>query len=587
MSQKASSSIGLADVIKQGRQRADSPVTNKMESGIFKAITVGIPDPEGRGRLAAYIPRLGGNPDNYQFFEYASPFAGQNSGSSYGFFAAPPDENVTIMVFFAENGDMREGYWFAVAQQAPTVASGGAVGNPHPDEATGIGIGAFENVPAAKDGRSTLRDAQLGPDAFNGDLPPMYNEFGDLIPPEGGNSDRNVNVAEQGTFSDPLRGGTTAHPAREPSSSTPKASRVFGMVTPGQSAITFDDGNVGDDGTIHPTQIRLTTGNGGAVILDGTNDFIYIVNSSGSGWVEVGSGGEVMVYATGSMSVRAEKDINFRADENINFDAGQKVNIRSGNDMMLTSGGQTHMHSAGNQFFQTEGNNHTSAGSNMYVSTGGVMHLNGPAATPALKVFGVSMPDIQGHQSVEAPNVSVPHMPSSEPFLRPAPRNTGGGGIVPDVSSYQSQAAAFNQGGDIAQTGPISDLSTMENTGQNGRLDTSKLKSIGGGHLLRPDAADAYLRMEQAARADGITWTVTDSYRTYAQQVDCVRRKGLYSQGGKCAKPGTSRHGWGLAVDLGGGANSNGTPQNNWLRQNAGRFGFRTIPKEPWHWQFD
>ena len=581
MSQKSSSNIGLADVIRDGRQRSESPVSNKMESGIYKAITVGIPDPEGRGRLAAYVPRLGGNPDNYQFFEYASPFGGQNNGSSYGFFAAPPHENVTILVFFAENGDMREGYWFAVAQQAPTVASGGALGTPHPDPNTGIGVGVFENVPAAKDGRSTLKDAQLGPDAFNGDLPPMYSPDGELIPPQGGNSPRNVNSAEQGTFSDPLRGGTTAHPARDPSYQTPQPSRVFGMVTPGQSAITFDDGSVGDDGTIHPTQIRLTTGNGGAVILDGTNDFIYIVNSSGTGWVEVGADGEVMIYATGSMSVRAEKDINFRADENINFDAGKKVNIRSGNDMMLTSGGQTHMHSAGNQFFQTEGTNHTKAGSNMYVSTGGVMHLNGPAATPALKVSGVSMPDIQGHQSVEAPDVSVPYMPSSEPYLRPAPPSTGGGGIVPDLASYGNQATAMNQG-------PISDLGTMQNTGENGRLDPSTLKSIGGNHRLRPDAADAYLRMVDAARADGISWTITDSYRTYQQQVVLAQQKGIYGQGGLAARPGTSNHGWGLALDLGnrsGGMIEN-TPEHAWLVQNAGRFGYRTIPDEPWHWQF-
>lgn len=582
MSRKNSTSVGLPELLKDGRKRAENPVSNKMESGIFKAITVGIPDPEGRGRLSAYVPRLGGNPDNYQFFEYASPFGGQSEGSSYGFFAAPPHKNVTILVFFADNGDMREGYWFAVAQQAPSVASGGAAGSPNPDPQTGIGVGVFEGVPAAKDGRSTLSDAQRGPDAFNGDLPPSYSPDGELIPPTGGNSKRNANAAEQGTFSDPLRGQTTAHPARDPSYSTPQPSKVFGLVTPGQSAITFDDGSVGDDGTIHPTQIRLTTGNGAAVILDGTNDFIYIVNSSGTGWVEIGKDGEVMIYATGSMSVRAEKDINFRADENINFDAGKKVNIRSGNDMMLTSGGQTHMNSKGNQFFQTDGSNHTKAGSNMYVSTDGILHLNGPAATPALKVSGVSMPDIQGHESVEAQDVSVPYMPSSEPYLRHSPPSTGGGGIVPDLASYQSRASSLNTG----PTGEFVDPQAGAPTGENGRLDPNSLKSIGNGHKLRPDAADAYLRMVEAAKADGITWSITDSYRTYDAQVRLAREKGLYSQGGLAARPGTSNHGWGTALDLGGGANSNGTPQNNWLRANAGRFGFRTIPREPWHWQY-
>ena len=122
--------------------------------------------------------------------------------------------------------------------------------------------------------------------------------------------------------------------------------------------------------------------------------------------------------------------------------------------------------------------------------------------------------------------------------------------------------------------------------GTNGRLSTDNLTSIGRGHFLRDDAARAYIQMVEAARADGITWTITDSYRTYDTQVRLAQEKGLYSQGGLAAYPGTSNHGWGLAVDLGGGANRNGTPQNNWLRANAARFGFSTIPREPWHWQY-
>lgn len=122
--------------------------------------------------------------------------------------------------------------------------------------------------------------------------------------------------------------------------------------------------------------------------------------------------------------------------------------------------------------------------------------------------------------------------------------------------------------------------------GQNGRLSISSLTSIGSGHYLRADAAAAYTRMAAAARADGITWTITDSYRNFETQVRLAEEKGLYSQGGLAATPGTSNHGWGLAVDLGGGANRLGTAQNNWLQSNAHRFGFSTIPREPWHWEY-
>jgi zinc D-Ala-D-Ala carboxypeptidase len=60
-----------------------------------------------------------------------------------------------------------------------------------------------------------------------------------------------------------------------------------------------------------------------------------------------------------------------------------------------------------------------------------------------------------------------------------------------------------------------------------------------------------------------------------------VRRKGLDSQGGLGATPGTSKHGWGMAVDLDLSAQA-----QSWMRANAGRFGFTVDPRESWHWNF-
>jgi murein DD-endopeptidase MepM/ murein hydrolase activator NlpD len=79
-------------------------------------------------------------------------------------------------------------------------------------------------------------------------------------------------------------------------------------------------------------------------------------------------------------------------------------------------------------------------------------------------------------------------------------------------------------------------------------------------------------------------------YRTYAAQVLCQQEKGNL-----CATPGTSNHGWGLAADLsGGGINNFGTPQHQWMAQNAEGFGW-VLPEwaqqggtkpEPWHWEY-
>jgi LAS superfamily LD-carboxypeptidase LdcB len=82
---------------------------------------------------------------------------------------------------------------------------------------------------------------------------------------------------------------------------------------------------------------------------------------------------------------------------------------------------------------------------------------------------------------------------------------------------------------------------------------------------------------------------ITDSYRTYASQVRLYGQKPALA-----AVPGTSNHGWGLAVDLCGGIESFGTRQYAWMVANAGRFGWLHPEwadpgngrEEPWHWEY-
>ena len=117
----------------------------------------------------------------------------------------------------------------------------------------------------------------------------------------------------------------------------------------------------------------------------------------------------------------------------------------------------------------------------------------------------------------------------------------------------------------------------------NGRIPASALEQVGGTrHKLWAPAAESLTRMMSDAKQAGITIGITDSYRPYAEQVDLARRKGLYSQGGLAAKPGTSEHGWGMAADLDLNANALA-----WMRQNAAKYGFvNNVPREDWHWAY-
>lgn len=125
----------------------------------------------------------------------------------------------------------------------------------------------------------------------------------------------------------------------------------------------------------------------------------------------------------------------------------------------------------------------------------------------------------------------------------------------------------------------------------NGLIPTSALCPIGiGSHRLRCDAAQTFRAMNGAfAAAFGRQLCVTDSYRTFPSQIDLYARKPALA-----AVPGTSNHGWGLALDLCGGIQSFGTPQFAWMAANASSFGWVHPPwaapgrgrEEPWHWEF-
>jgi hypothetical protein len=125
----------------------------------------------------------------------------------------------------------------------------------------------------------------------------------------------------------------------------------------------------------------------------------------------------------------------------------------------------------------------------------------------------------------------------------------------------------------------------------NGLIPPSAMCPVGvAAHALRCDAAAAYRAMSAAfAGAFGTPICITDSYRTYASQVRLYGQKPALA-----AVPGTSNHGWGLAVDLCGGIERFGTPQYAWMKANSGRFGFLHPDwaepgngrEEPWHWEY-
>lgn len=135
----------------------------------------------------------------------------------------------------------------------------------------------------------------------------------------------------------------------------------------------------------------------------------------------------------------------------------------------------------------------------------------------------------------------------------------------------------------------------------NGKLDQSLLSDIPGGRLHHA-AADSWRKMLAAAAADGLVLKPTssaDTYRLYAIQEALFKarydrtprntdskvwngvRYWLKPGYAMAAVPGTSNHGWGLAVDVNLGSDGK---RLNWLLDNAPAFGWSwEAQSEPWH----
>lgn len=130
-----------------------------------------------------------------------------------------------------------------------------------------------------------------------------------------------------------------------------------------------------------------------------------------------------------------------------------------------------------------------------------------------------------------------------------------------------------------------------------------------GSILLRDAAAERFLAMVRAARAERVNLVPLSGFRSVDEQtylfftLKAKRSLSAQERAQVSAPPGYSEHHTGYAVDIGDGDRPNTdletefdeTPAYRWLQANATRFGFELsfpednaqgVSYEPWHWRF-
>ena len=162
-----------------------------------------------------------------------------------------------------------------------------------------------------------------------------------------------------------------------------------------------------------------------------------------------------------------------------------------------------------------------------------------------------------------------------------------------EAARTAAQTAARRSAAVQAAAGPVLGCGGADITQfPNGMIPAEALCPVRGatGQQLRADAAQAFDALSLAfATEHASPICVTDSYRPLAEQVSLYATKPSLA-----ARPGTSNHGWGVAVDLCGGIQQFGTEQHQWMIRNGPGFGWfhpqwarqGGSKPEAWHWEF-
>jgi len=187
------------------------------------------------------------------------------------------------------------------------------------------------------------------------------------------------------------------------------------------------------------------------------------------------------------------------------------------------------------------------------------------------------------------------HCPGAANIQCCIPKSSGGGSSKPSGGSCGGYARAA--------------VRSIKGNGNKG-YSVVKIKQAHlvnpGSYSLSPTSSDntmttstacAFDKMATAAKKSGVSIKIASGFRTVARQqyfYNCYRTKRC-NGGNLAARPGTSNHGKGVALDLNTNCgkqtrsrpNCGGSRVYQWLYKNASKFGFtRTVKSEPWHWEF-
>lgn len=107
-------------------------------------------------------------------------------------------------------------------------------------------------------------------------------------------------------------------------------STVYSWTTPGFHSMSMDD-------RPENCRFKIRTTRGHQIIMDDTNERVYINTAEGNNWIEMDQNGNIDVYSSRRISFHSVKEINFTTDETFRVKAKKGIHLMSDDQIRIHS----------------------------------------------------------------------------------------------------------------------------------------------------------------------------------------------------------------------------------------------------------
>lgn len=359
--------MSMAKQIKDGRDRSDKAGATR---GITSGFVVDNDDPQQSGRLRVCCPSLGDDPNpttmnvqNIPWARFGTPLAGTMSQgyrgvdakvegeTGYGFTGVPKVGTDVVVAILDDNPGQR----VVIACM------------PHQSGGTAMPHGRFQSSGSFPDGPLALDGSHIQPmydnytQMFSGPYASGRQSFewmsrgvdytfgafrGEAKNPRQAEDDsEDVSVSEPDGRTIQYTQGYGADRVGDQASVANNSNRkydpqVYAWTSPGFHSISMDD-------RVENCRLRLRTTTGHQIVLDDTNERIYISTFKGKNWVEMDAAGNIDVHSDTRINIHAAKDINLTSEQTIRL-ASKDIHFRAQNEIRMFSFADTHLISNSN-----------------------------------------------------------------------------------------------------------------------------------------------------------------------------------------------------------------------------------------------